>query len=193
MKKVTGYITIVIVLLVIAVVGGYAYLSSKHKDEQKDVPMTVVQSTLSRDLSKNYPPTPKEVIRYYNEILRCLYNEESSDEEIESLGLKARELYDEDLLEINELGSYLVKLRADVKDYRDNERRITTFNLAAANNVDFFEEDGYSFARIMCGYNIMQAGKNYSSDQMYLLRKDSNKQWKIYGWEPVENLRVQAE
>lgn len=189
MKKVTGYATIIIVLLVVAVVGYYAYLSNKSREEQRDASMTVVQSTLSRDLSKRYPGTPREVIKYYNEILRCLYNEESSGEEIESLGLKARELYDEDLLEINELGSYLIKLQADVKDYRDNERRIISFNLASPNNVDFFEEDGYSFARIMCGYTIMQAGKNYSSDQMYLLRKDSNKQWKIYGWEPVESLQ----
>lgn len=193
MKKVTTRTTIIIVLLVVALVGWYAYLSNKHKESRADAAMTVVQATLSRDLSKDYPPTPKEVIKYYNEILRCLYNEESSEEEIDSLGLKARELYDEDLLEINELSAYLIQLQVDVKNYRDNERRITSFNPASATNVDYFEEDGYSFAKIMCGYNIMQSGQNYSTSQMYLLRKDANKRWKIYGWEDVENLRTQPE
>lgn len=193
MKKVTTRTSMIIILLVVLVVGYYAYLSSKDKESRADATMTVVQTTLSRDLGKDYPPTPKEVVKYYNEILRCLYNEESTEEEIESLGLKARELYDEELLENNELGSYLIKLRANVKEYRDNERRITSFNPASSTNVEYFEEDGYSFAKIMCGYNIMQAGQNYSTNQIYLLRKDVNKQWKIYGWEDVENLKTQAE
>lgn len=193
MKKVTTRTSIIIILLVVAVVGYYAYLSNKDKESQTNTSMTVVQSTLSRDLSKDYPATPKEVIKYYNEILRCLYNEESTEEEIESLGLKARELYDEDLLEINELGGYLIQLRAEVKAYRDNDRRITSFNPAAATNVDYFEQDGYSFAKIMCGYNILQGSQNYSTSQMYLLRKDADKRWKIYGWEDVDKLNVQAE
>lgn len=193
MKKVTTRTSIIVILLVVAVVGYYTYLSNKDKESRADASMTVVQATLSRDLERDYPPTPKEVIKYYNEILRCLYNEESTEEEIEALGMKARELYDEDLLEINELGSYLVRLRAEVKNYRDNERRITSFNPASANNVEFFEQDGYSFARMMCGYTILQAGQSYTSNQMYLLRKDADKQWKIYGWEDVEELESQTE
>lgn len=193
MKKVTTRTSIIIILLVVAVVGYYAYLSNKDRESRTDTSMTVVQATLSRDLSKDYPPTPKEVIKYYNEILRCLYNEDSTEEEIESLGLKARELYDEDLLEINELSGYLIQLQAEVKSYRDNDRRITSFNPASANNVDYFEQDGYSFAKIMCGYNILQGNQNYSTSQMYLLRKDANKQWKIYGWEDVDKLKAQAE
>lgn len=193
MKKATTRTTIIIILLVVVVVGYYAYLSNRSRAKQEETSMTVVEATLSRDLSKDYPPTPKEVIKYYNEILRGLYNEESTDEEIEALGLKARELYDEELLANNELGVYLIQLRADVQTYRDNERRITSFNVAASTNVDIFEKDGYTFARIMCGYNIMQGGQNYPTSQMYLLRKDANKQWKIYGWEDVENLKDQTQ
>ena len=193
MRKATTRTTIIIVLLVVAAVGYYAYLSGKSRESKVEASMTIVESTLSRDLSKDYPPTPKEVIKYYNEILRCLYNEESTDEEIEALGLKARELYDADLLEINELGSYLVRLRADVQTYRDNGRRFTSFNVASSTNVDMFEKDGYSFAKIMCGYDIMQNGQSFPSSQMYLLRKDENKRWKIYGWKDVEELESQSE
>lgn len=188
MKKATTRTAVIVILLVLAVVGYYTYLSNRSRESRQEATMTVVQSTLSRDLSKNYPPTPKEVIKYYNEILRCLYNEESTDEEIEDLGLKARELYDAELLANNEEETSQMLLKAEVYDYRNKSRRFTSFNVAASTSVDFFEEDGYEFARIMCGYNIMQDGKNHPSQLVYLLRKDDNKRWKIYGWENVENL-----
>lgn len=189
MKKTAVRTTMIVLVLIVLVVGYYAYLSNKRRESGADDSMTQVQSTLSRDLSKDYPPTPKEVIKYYNEILRGFYYEDSTADEIEALGVKARELYDEELLEANEMGVYLVRLQADVKTYKDNDRRITGFNLAASNNVEMFERDGYSFAKIMCGYNITQDGKTYSVSQMYLLRKDENKRWKIYGWEDVKNLQ----
>ncbi len=193
MKKSTTRTTVIVVLLVLVVVGYYAYLSNRNRESQAEPEMTLVQATLSRDLSKDYPPTPKEVIKYYNDILKCLYNEEATDEEIEALGLKARELYDAELLSINELGSYQMRLQAEVYDYRENQRRITSTNVASSTSVYFFEEDNFEFAKIMCGYNILQGSKSYSSSQMYLLRKDENKQWKIYGWEDVENLKTDAE
>lgn len=193
MNKGATRTTIIISLLIVALVGYYAYLSNKDKVRREESAMTAVEAALSRDLNKDYPPTPKEVIKYYNELLRCLYNEESSQEEVEALGLKARELYDEELLEANELGGYLIRLQSDVNDYRNNNRRITNFSVASSNNVEMFEQDGYSFAKIMCGYNIMQGGQSHPSDQMYLLRKDADRRWKIYGWEAAENLETQAE
>ena len=188
MKKTTTRTTIIVILLVLAVVGYYAYLSNKIRESRQEAAMSVVQSTLSRDLSKNYPPTPKEVIKYYNELLRCLYNEESTDQEILALGLKARELYDAELLAFNEEESSQLRLKAEVHDFKEKQRRITGINLASSTNVDFFEEDGFEFARISCGYNILQEGKNQSTQLVYLLRKDDNKKWKIYGWENAENL-----
>ncbi len=193
MKKTTTRTTIIIVILVVAVVGYYAYLANKSKTVRTDETMSAVQSALGRDLEKDYPPTPKEVIKYYNEIFLSLYSEDCTDEEIEDLGLKARELYDTELLEANELGNYLMRLRDEVEAGRKNGRRIVNPNVAASTNVDFFEEDDHSFARLQCGYTILESGQKYVTTQMYLLRKDENKRWKIYGWEPVENLAPQQE
>jgi hypothetical protein len=193
MKKATTRTAIIIVVLVAAVVGYYAYLSNKNKASQEDTSLSVVESTLSRDLSKDYPPTPKEVVKYYNEILRCLYNEENTEEEVEALGLQSRELYDQELLDANEIGTYLMRLQSEVDTYKENGWRITGFNLAASTNVEMFEKDGYSFAKIMCGYNILQDGQTRSTNQMYLLRKDENKRWKIYGWEDTANLTTESE
>lgn len=188
MKKVNPKLVIVFICLIILLVGYYAYLANQKKAAKQEAAMTVVQATLSRDLKYDYPATPKEVIKYYNEILKCFYNEECTDGEIEELGQKARELYDEELLEANEYGPYMIKLKSDIEDYKNNKRRITSFAVAASTNVDFFEEDGFSFARISCAYNIMEGEVSKPTRQVYLLRKDDDNHWKIYGWEDAANL-----
>ena len=188
MKKVTPKLVIVFICFIVLLVGYYAYLANKEKEAKKEAALTVVQETLSRDLEYDYPATPKEVIKYYNEILRCFYNEDCTEEEIESLGQKARELYDEELLEANEYGTYMIKLKSDIEDYKDNKRRITSFAVAASTNVDLFEEDGFDFARISCAYNIMEGEISNFTRQVYLLRKDDDNRWKIYGWEDAANL-----
>ncbi len=193
MNKRATRTTIIILVLVMALVGYYAYLSNRNKVSRQDDTVTAVQNALSRDLERDYPPTPKEVVKYYNELFTCLYNEECTDEDIEALGLKARELYDAQLLEANEVASYLMRLQSEVKAGRDNQRCITSASVASSTNVDFFQQDGYEFAKLQCSYNILDAGKKYATTQMYLLRKDGNKRWKIYGWEDVKNLQSQPE
>lgn len=188
-KKTTTRVTLIIVIGIIAIVGYYTYLSGREKERHKEANMSQVQLVLSRDLARDYPPTPKEVIKYYNEILRCFYNEECTDEEIDALGNKARELYDAELLENNELGVYLINLHADIDDFKENNRRFTSFSVASSTNVEKFTEDGHSFARIRCGYNIVENGVNRPSDQIYLLRQNEEKQWKIYGWQSADKVQ----
>lgn len=193
MKKSTTRAAVIVICLIAALVGYYAYLSNKARESKTEDKMTVVQSTLSRNLKMDYPSTPKEVIKYYNEILRCFYNEECTDAEIDDLGHKARELYDEELLEQNDLGSYLIRLKADISDFKENKRKITNFAVAASNSVDFFSEDGYDFARLVSGYYIVEDGAGNPSSMVYLLRKDDENKWKIYGWTAAENVHIMNE
>lgn len=192
MKKITPKLVIVVIFLLVALVGYYAFLANNKKAEKdaakKEATITVVQQTLGRDLEMDYPGTPKEVIKYYNEIMRCFYNEECTEGEIEDLGQKARELYDAELLEANEIGPYMIQLREDIKEYKDKNRRITSFVVSSSINVERFEEDGFSFARLMCTYNIMEGEVNHPTKLVYLLREDDEKRWKIYGWEDASKL-----
>lgn len=188
MKKSTVRVTILLILIIAGVVGYYAYLSGKSRSIAEEATMTAVQSVLSRDMQYDYPSTPKEVLKYYNEIQKCFYNEDCSDEEIESLGNRARELYDEELLANNEIGTYFVQLKAEIQEYKDKKRKITSMAVAASTNVDFFEEDGYEFARIYCGYNILEGNNNMQIRQVFLMRRDENRRWKIYGWESADKV-----
>lgn len=188
MRKKTTRITIIFILVLVVVVGYYAYLSNKKQVSHDEATMSFAERTLSRNLAVDYPATPKEVVKYYNDILKCFYNENCEETQIEELGIKARELYDKDLLAANELGNYLIQLQNDVKEYKENNRRITSSSVAASTSVDFYTVDGFEFARIACGYTFSEGGNSKSSITMYLLRRDNEKSWKIYGWDLAENV-----
>ncbi|MCM1065609.1 MAG: hypothetical protein NC420_14310 [Eubacterium sp.] len=191
MKKSTVRITIVLIILVVGVVGVYAYLASRSRNIAEGVSMTNVEKVLSRDMGYDYPPTPKELLKYYGEIQKCFYNEDCTDDEIEALMDRARELYDEELLANNERSIHIVALKEEIRDYKDHKRRITAVSVAASTNVDYFEEDGYEFARIYCGFNITEGSKTQQARQIFLLRRDGDRRWKIYGWDSQDHVNPQ--
>ena len=182
MKKSTTRTAVIVICLIAAMVGYFAYLSNKSRESQAEKEMTMVQSTLSRNMTTDYPPTPKEVIKYYNDILRCFYNEEHTDEELNQLGCRARELYDAELLEQNELGTYMMRLGAEIQEYKEKKRRITGTAVAASTNVDLFSEDGYDFARLQSNYSIIEGGEKRNTVMVYLFSKEWQKKGKIYWW-----------
>ncbi len=185
-------VTIVIILLVLGLVGYYAYLSGRVKDDHRAAAEQIsdLDAVLSRDLNANYPPTPKEVMKYYNEITKVLYGgmEDLTEDDVDDLGLKMRGLYDSDLLAINDVGGHLMNLRKEVKEYRDSGRKITNCSVASSSNIEYYSVDGYDFARLLCTYNVNEGGMSTTQKLIFLLRKDSEKRWKIYGWDLEENV-----
>ncbi len=186
-------ITVLFIVLLMLVVGYYAYLSGTHRTEQQEAVMSEVDTALSRDLDNNYPATPKEVIKYYNDLMKCFYNEECTAEELQDLGRKSLQLFDEELQENNDEDTYLIRLQGEVQNYKDNKRKITSVSLAPSTNVDYYSVDGFSFARISCGYTMTQNGKKTSTVMVYLLRRDDSRRWKIYGWETADQLNSKLE
>ena len=186
-------ITVLFIFLLVLVVGYYAYLSGTHRTEQQEAVMSEVDTALSRDLDNDYPATPKEVIKYYNDLMKCFYDEECTAEELQDLGRKSLQLFDEELQENNDEDTYLIRLQGEVQNYKDNKRKITSVSLAPSTNVDYYSVDGYSFARISCGYTMTENGKKTSTVMVYLLRRDDSRRWKIYGWETADQLNNKLE
>lgn len=186
-------ITVFFIFLLVLVVGYYAYLSGTHRTEQQEAVMSEIDTALSRNLENNYPSTPKEVVKYYNDLMKCFYNEDCTEEELQELGKKSLQLFDEELRENNEEESYLIRLQGEVQNYKNNKRKITSVSLASSTNVDYYTVDGYSFARISCGYTMTEKGKKSSTVMVYLLRRDDNRRWKIYGWKTADQLNSKLE
>ncbi len=181
---------IIAVVLAALVLGYYFYLSQKTGKEAAEevVQITAVQSVLMKDLERNYPPTPKEVLRYYCQITQCFYNEEYSEEELLELAAKIQELYDDELVANKSQEDYLNDLKTEIADMKQNQYTITGYEISASTDVEYFVEDGRSCARMYCTFNLKQAGATGTTASMeqFVLRQDEDEHWKILGWELVE-------
>lgn len=187
-SKNTTKVAIIFLVLIVAVVAYFAYLSNKSRGAEDEAAMTAVKLVLSRDLENNYPPTVKEVMKYYADIQKCLYSQECVDEEAEQLGMKARALFDDELLAANDVTNHLLALKSEITSFQEDSRQITAASVASSANVDTFTEDGYEFARIHCIYTVLDGGQSNLVDMVYLLRRDGNRRWKIYGWDLAQNV-----
>ena len=154
MKRFSGKKGIVILIfLACLIVGYYAYLSNRNNAKQEDAEsaiLTDVEKTLSRDLGTNYPPTPREVIKYFSDITKCFYNEEYSEEKLVELADKIRLLYDEELVANQTEAEYIKQLKEDIEEFKENKRTIYSYAPSSSIDVETFTEDGYEWARLYC-------------------------------------------
>ena len=184
--------TVIFVVLILLVVGFYYYLSNRPVSQPEELApeievMTATQQVLARDLSINYPPTPREVVKYFSEITQCFYNEELSEEDIYALGMKARDLYDAELVANQTEADYIDSLKYDILDFKSKKRTIASYNPSSSLDVETFSEDGYEWARLYCNYAVKQGEILYNSNMVFMLRKDDTGHYKIYGWKLVED------
>lgn len=176
---------IVFIIIVFLIVGYYFYLSNRQaaaKKEQEAQSLTVVQDTLLRDLNTNYPPTPKEVIKYYSRITQCFYNEEYTEEELKELALKAQELFDDELIQNKKQEQYLTDLQTDIETFKSDECTIPSYSISSSTDVEYFSEEGYDCARLYCIYSLKQGSAYSTTQEIFVLRKDDAGHWKILGW-----------
>lgn len=158
-----------------------------EKSKPEDyVQLTPVQEVLSRDLERNYPQTPKEVIKYYSEITKCFYDEEYTEEELDALAMKAVELYDDELVANKTTETYFQDLRKDIQDFKAKDWYISSYATSSSTDVFYFTEDGFDWARLYCTYNIRNGTVMQMLEEKFLLRMDDAGHWKIYGWDSVD-------
>lgn len=118
MKKLRG--VIIIVVCACLCVGYYFYLS--QRDTAGNRAPTEFEQLTGKDLNKSYPNTPREVIRFYNRILKYLYSQEPTEDEVKVLGQQARILFDEELLEQNPENVYLAGLGNELAQYAKEKK-----------------------------------------------------------------------
>lgn len=192
MKRFKGTKGIILLcILVCLVIGYYFYLSNRENPKEPAAAeievLTMSQKTLARDLENNYPPSPREVVKYFSEITQCFYNEEHDEEELKALGLKMREIYDDELVANQTEEEYLDLLQKDINEYKANDRTISNYSPSSSVDVETFSQDGYEWARMYCVYEIKQDSFLYQTTLCFMMRKDEDSHYKIYGWEKVDN------
>lgn len=185
MKKVK---TVLIALICIGlVVGFYYYLSHRQPKSVEDTKeISAVTEVLSKNLDTAYPATPREVIKYYNKLILCLYNEEYTEDEFNGMVEKMRGLMDVELLENNPQDQYSVDLENDVASYKDAKKVIASTDVCDSNEVEYATVEGDKCAYVTASY-FVKAPKSYNrSNQEFVLKKDEKGNWKIVGFVLLE-------
>ncbi len=184
MKKGRGMKGLIIgVILLCLVIGYYYYLSNRRSDKtEDDAKLTAVQEVLLRNLDNNYPPTPREAVKYFGEIAQCVYGGTYTEEEFQQLAAQAKKLYDAELLANNPDKQYIENLKWDVDDFKNQEIVISSFSPSSSTDVEYFTQDGYSWAQLRCVFSLRKGTQLASAEEIFLLRKDETGHWKIYGW-----------
>ncbi|MCR4842943.1 MAG: hypothetical protein K5840_06760 [Eubacterium sp.] len=183
MKKST-IVTVVIALaaLVAVLVGLFYYLISRPAQAENDVEATEVEELIALNIEGDYPASPRGVVNLYSRYLTALYNEEYSEEQFGELITKMRIMFDEDLLTNNPEDEYYASMQSDVNEYKQKQWTIRNYTIPDTDEVTYKEIDKRKCALLTVSYFIKQGTSFAKSFQNYVLRKDDDGKWKIYGY-----------
>ena len=181
-------IGISIVICVGLVCGYYYYLSQKNAKSSEDAEdkMTEVEKIIERDFDKNYPKTPREVVKWYNRIITAFYSEEYTDEELEKMADQARRLMDDELLSYNPRDTYLKNLKADIEDYKTRNKIIVQSSVSDSNDITYATVDGDYCAYVDAYYFSREASDYNRTYEEFVLRRDDEGHWKILSFRLTE-------
>lgn len=193
MKKKRVGAVVLFILIAALIVGAFVLVVHRSpKSEEETVALSELDELLNKNIAANYPATPREVMKLYNRYMLALYgtdNDELTNEQMQELGLKLRDLYDEELMEANPQDSYLVSLMQEIGGFMQEGKAMIQANVCDSNEVDFIEVDGASGALVETSYFMKKGSKDFTRTyQQYLLRKDSDGNWKILGFEKVNEV-----
>ena len=185
---------VIVAILALLLVFAYYHVAHVQREttEEEVVAVSPVQEVLLRNLDKNYPPSPKEVVKYYSDLTKCLYNEDCSDEEIEQLAQRALMIYDDELAAHQEWNRYITDLKSEIATKKKQKYAIMSYSISASTDVTYFTKDSYECASLYCTYNIRNGAEPGSVEELFILRKDDTGHWKIFGWDLTQNEDTEA-
>jgi len=175
---------VIIAVILVALVGGFYFYVSNIGKNDEEVVISAVSDVLLRNLENDYPSTPRELVKYYGDITKCLYNEKYTDEQLEQMADKMLALYDDELAANNPRDQYLASLKEDIKEFSDKNYTIISYTTSSSTDVEEYMHEGRKCASLYCTYSIKTGADYVSSKQIFVLRRESGSgHWKILGFD----------
>jgi len=174
---------ILAVIIIALIVMYYFHLSNKREEiKENSTAITETDEVLLRNLDTNYPPSPKEVVKLYAQISKCFYDRDYDESELAKLAQMSRELLDDELKNTQSDEEYLKSLKKDIDDYASKDMKISSFSTSSSVDVEYKKTAEGEMASLYCLFNVRQSSTILTSNQEFILRKDSDGHWKILGW-----------
>ena len=193
MKKNTVFTWIFMIVLAAAIIFGFIRVSNKknEKNIETDGEQTEADKLLEKDILASYPATPREVIKLYSRFLKCFYNEEIEEGQLEGLAAQIRLLFDDELLEENPKETYLLALEAEIAEYKLNKRTLLSYQIEKASSAIEWSDEGSEYTRLIAYYSLKES-LVYKVHEEFVLRKDKADRWKILGWRLVDKEEMET-
>lgn len=176
------------IVLVCLIFSAFMYFSKREDKEKAEVVVeqSEVEKILTKDLEKEYPPTAREVLKFYSRIVKCVHSGELSEDEVTKLGDTLMLLYSKTLLKENPREVYIQSLLEEVSDYKKVGKTVTSYAIDTAENAITWTKDGIDYARLLATFTTKEGASFNKAYEEFVLMKDEQDQWKIVGWRLVE-------
>lgn len=189
-KKGTKAFTIVIFIVALLALGYYTYLTNGAPGHEDVTPSSEKEILLSYDMIEDYPKTVRETVKLHCRYLKCIYNEglseEFTEDELFTMNQKMRQLFDEELLELNSQDNQLQSLKDEITLYEANKQKFVSYTLAEASQIQYNTDSGVEYAKMRVTVAMTIDGASLSADEEYILRQDEEGKWKILGWQVIQ-------
>ena len=190
MKKGTKTFTLIIFFAALIALGSYFYVTNKADNSQEVTTTSEKDILLNYDMAGNYPKTVREAVKMHCRYLKYIYNEglakDFTEDDLFVMNQKMRQLYDDELLEINQADQQLKALNKEMEVYKVKKQKIVSYTLAEASLIEYNTDNGKEYAKMRVTIAMRIDGSSFSADEEYILRKDAEGKWKILGWQAVQ-------
>lgn len=180
-KQVTIKGAIVAVLLVLLALWYFNHLGNRSSIKRNEAQKTEIQTLMEYDMTLDYPKTPRDVAKLHNRYFKVFYGQELTDEELDAMNKKVRQLYCMDLLVQNPESGSLENLKNDIQELEELGYIYKMYELPEASQIQTFTRDGKEMASMEVCITINTGDALSYLYRQYVMVKE-NDQWKIYGW-----------
>lgn len=159
----------------------FNHLSNNTANRRTAAQKSEIEQLSEYDYVREYPKTPRDVVKLHNRYLKLFYGQSLKDDELEVLNNNIRRLYCKDLLFMNPEESSLGSLKADIKNMKEEKISYKLCELPEGSQVTTYSKDGKEYANLEVQITLNTKDQRGYLYVEYVLIKE-NDQWKIYGW-----------
>ena len=180
-KKSPAGTIVFLVLLAAVVIGGYLMITRNKDKGTKEIPAesSEADNLIKKDLFFDYPATPREVLKFFCRITKCLYNDDLSEEQMKKLVSQARGLYSLELLDSNDEKEQLARIKGDAEEYKKQKKEIYSYTLESASELESINTKAGKTTIIKMYFTVKAGSAMKKLFEEFSLVEDSNGRWKI--------------
>ncbi len=180
---------IIAIACICAICAGFFFFSQGNQEPEKD--LTEIEKVIVKDLEKDYPKTPREVVKFYNRIAKCYYgSEQPTEKQLNDLVDQMLCILDDDLLLRNPRDSYYSSVVQDISQYKREKKQLVSTDVCDTNEVKYITDDKGGkkdkLAYVDASYFLNTDGKFAYTYQQFVLREDEDGNWKIIAFYQIK-------